>query len=718
MRILIVDNFDSFTNNVADFLRGLRNDIVVDIIRNDDFDFLNAPAFQTYDAIIISPGPGNPTNSKDLGISLDILKSDTRPILGICLGHQAMAAVAGGHTHLASEPMHGRQSEIHHAGLGLYAGLPSPLKVMRYHSWVVDPDLPDNYVADSWTDDGTVMGVHALDAPRWGVQFHPESIASECGRVILSNFLELVDTYQDQPGVNTSDQDKKKREIKILHWQSVGPALDPTHLVEAQELINNRRPLLLESSLVREGLSRFSIVEVPDDSDRSITYNVQSGMLTTRDGQDLATCDQKSIFDALDDAQCDVIFPDGPPPFNFHGGLVGWLGYELKAELLDVSSDKSKTADAAFRFVNRYFVVDHKNDVTYAAVCISPSDAGLSLEVCITKMQRIFGDASLSGGQPENIKLPDTQSILDFKMRHDPDAYLDLIKACQHEIQLGESYELCLTNTITAKIDLDSWGVYKLLRKRNPAPYSAFLNIDDTEVVACSPERFLTVDGQGIAQSKPIKGTAKRSQNLAKDKALANALEQSEKERAENVMIVDLVRHDFASFSIPGSIDVTKLCDIESFKTVHQLVSTVQGRLRPGLNCVDAIRATFPGGSMTGAPKKRSVEILKELENGPRGIYSGAMGWIGYDGQTDLSIVIRTVVKQGREVTVGCGGAITHLSNPDDELAEIMLKSRSLLGTLSEYATGSAENYNFSQPHNSLSSRKHETLVSEGDIHD
>lgn len=692
MKILIVDNFDSFTNNIADFLRGLRNNITVDVMRNDSFDQLGSKQFQSYDAIVISPGPGNPAEPQDLGISKQILAEETRPVLGVCLGHQAMVLAAGGSTQLAPEPMHGRISQIAHNGQGVFANLPDPLPVMRYHSWAVSPDMPDGFVVDAWTEDGIVMGIRAVDAPRWGVQFHPESIGTDCGRKLLDNFLTLVDAHM-QPATAAPVQ-TPRQEARALYWRKIGPALDPTSLVEVQGLVAGRRPLLLDSSLIREGLSRFTVVEVPDAEDRSITYCVQSGTLKLYEGARLVSAEQKSIFDALNESQSEVTFPAGAPPFDFHGGLVGWLGYELKSELMGVTSWKSPTADAAFRFVNRFFVIDHEKDVTYAGVCLAQSQQADDVDDILAQMRSLAAVATVSS-TPERTA-PTVQDTLDFTPRHQPDAYLELIRECQRQIRLGESYELCLTNTITGQVPLDAWGFYKLLRERNPAPYGAFLQIGDTEVMASSPERFLTVDAQGQMESKPIKGTTRRGATPAEDKALSEALESSEKERAENIMIVDLVRHDFANVSIPGSIEVSKLCGIESFKAVHQMVSSVRGRLRPGLTAVDAISATFPGGSMTGAPKKRSVEILDRLEQGPRGIYSGAIGWIGYGGQADLSIVIRTVVKQGDQVTIGCGGAITHLSDPQAEHDEIILKSQALLRAISEYVTGDPERYTLS----------------------
>jgi para-aminobenzoate synthetase len=693
LKLLIIDNFDSFTNNIADFLRGLRNEITVDVVRNDDFAFLASARFLSYDAIVISPGPGNPRVQADLGISRDILATETRPVLGVCLGHQAMALAAGGQTELAPQPMHGRISRISHTGCGLFRGLPASLPVMRYHSWVVNRDLPETMIADAWTDDGIVMGIRCTDAPRWGVQFHPESIGTDAGRRILDNFLSLAEAHGKGSVARATDM-PRTRPARALYWRRVGPALDPAGLVEAQGLVHNRRPMVLESSLVREGLSRFSIVEVPDSVDRSISYCVRTGMLSTFWGDRLVSREQKSIFTELEEHQSEVSFPDGTPPFAFHGGLVGWLGYELKSELLGVTSWPSRTADAAFRVVTRFLVVDHESDATFAAVCLPQEVPEAEAADVLSHLRGIAAAAA----EPKADRRPHAllDQTLEFTMRHSPEDYLELIRACQREIEVGESYELCLTNTITAKLPLDSWSFFKLLRERNPSPYGAFLSIGDTEVIASSPERFLTVDGTGLMESKPIKGTTRRGTCHRTDRTLAEELQNSEKERAENIMIVDLVRHDFAHVAIPGSVDVAKLCGIESFQFVHQLVSTIRGRLRPGLTCIDAIRATFPGGSMTGAPKKRSVEILDRLELGPRGIYSGALGWIGFDGQADLSIVIRTVVKQGDEVTIGCGGAITYLADPQAELDEIMLKSQSLLRTLSEHLNGDPTRFRLS----------------------
>jgi aminodeoxychorismate synthase component I len=272
--------------------------------------------------------------------------------------------------------------------------------------------------------------------------------------------------------------------------------------------------------------------------------------------------------------------------------------------------------------------------------------------------------------------------IISSKLRHAPDKYLELIDKCKQHIASGDVYQLCLTNQIHIEHDADPLKTFLTLRQQNPAPYGCYVKVGNREIVSSSPEQFLKVTAEGKISSKPIKGTRPRSQVPVEDELLAKELRENQKEQAENLMIVDLMRNDFGRICEPGSVTVEKLFDVESYATVHQLVSTVTGTLEQGQNAVTALEACFPAGSMTGAPKIRAMEILEDLEAGSRGVYSGAIGYLGFDGSADLGMTIRTLVFEGNVASLGVGGGITIDSNPEQELQETMLKAEALLRTL------------------------------------
>jgi para-aminobenzoate synthetase len=276
--------------------------------------------------------------------------------------------------------------------------------------------------------------------------------------------------------------------------------------------------------------------------------------------------------------------------------------------------------------------------------------------------------------------LPDKLTLqTPIRLRHEKADYLDLIAQCQEALIQGESYEICLTNMAEATTSAAPWTAWRMLRRSNPAPYGAYLQLGDIAILSCSPERFLSVSRDRTIESRPIKGTRSRSGDAALDEQLMNELADSEKERAENLMIVDLVRNDLGKIAQSGSVTVSGLFDIESYQTVHQMVSTVSARIQDGISASQCVRAAFPGGSMTGAPKKRTLEIIDRLEAGPRGIYSGVLGYFSLCGAVDLSIIIRTLVMSGGRLSFGVGGAITALSDPTEEFEETRVKARAFL---------------------------------------
>jgi para-aminobenzoate synthetase len=261
--------------------------------------------------------------------------------------------------------------------------------------------------------------------------------------------------------------------------------------------------------------------------------------------------------------------------------------------------------------------------------------------------------------------------------------YLADIADCRAKLHAGESYELCLTNTARVPARADGFTVYRRLRRVNPAPYGAYLRFPDLQVACSSPERFLRVDRDGLVETKPIKGTSRRGTTPAEDARLKAELLASGKNFAENLMILDLLRNDLGRVCQVGSVTVPAMMVAETYATVHQLVSAVHGRLRPERSVLDCVRACFPGGSMTGAPKLRSMEIL---EASARGIYSGSIGVLGVTGTADLNIVIRTAVLVGDEWQIGAGGAIVLDSDPAQEYAEMLLKASATVRAVADFA--------------------------------
>jgi len=257
-----------------------------------------------------------------------------------------------------------------------------------------------------------------------------------------------------------------------------------------------------------------------------------------------------------------------------------------------------------------------------------------------------------------------------------------MIERAQRHIEAGDVYQVCLTNEITIEGTRDPLAVFLRLRQSNPAPYSAFIKLAERSLVSSSPEQFIRVSNDGLVSSKPIKGTRPRGENAHQDAAIAEELQQDKKERAENLMIVDLMRNDIGKVSEVGSVSVPLLFDVETYATVHQLVSTVTGKLAQGESAWSAILAAFPGGSMTGAPKYRAMEIIEELEEGPRGLYSGCVGYLAADGSAELAMVIRSMVFEGESIKIGVGGGITIDSDPAAELQETKLKAQALLSAL------------------------------------
>lgn len=356
-------------------------------------------------------------------------------------------------------------------------------------------------------------------------------------------------------------------------------------------------------------------------------------------------------------------------PFDFVGGYVGYFGYELKKLCGFSSRYISEYPDSLWYFVEKYLVFDHKKQVLYLA-CLATNKQ--EADAWMSQMK----DALQKKQTKKKQHITVSPSVLQLELSKQQ--YFDAIDICKTFIKNGESYEVCLTNRLRGSVKKDPLELYRVLRKVNPAPYAAYFRDGDFTILCSSPERFLKIDQEGWVEAKPMKGTISRSTDPTEDHKLATQLRTSEKDRAENLMIVDLVRNDLGKVCEIGSVEVSKLMEIETYQTVHQMVSTIQGKLSSTVSPLACIKSCFPGGSMTGAPKKRTIEILDAIEKSSRGVYSGALGFLSVNGAIDLNIIIRTIVIQKEQATIGVGGAILYQSDPQKEYEEMLLKAQAL----------------------------------------
>ncbi len=350
-------------------------------------------------------------------------------------------------------------------------------------------------------------------------------------------------------------------------------------------------------------------------------------------------------------------------------GWWGWLGYEAGAAALGAPAAPSDSPPAAFLFAAVGVELD-RGARTASVVALPGREAQAEALAALLSEPQVVPISDPASGEPE------------WVWRHSREEYLGMVEACRAAITRGDAYQLCLTNRIDVELPAppDAVPVFTRLREAARVPTALLLRIDGWTLASVSPETFLDVTPQGRASSRPIKGTRRRDPDPAVDAALADELRASDKERAENLMIVDLVRNDLARVSRTGSVEVTGLFDVESYRTVHQLVSTIESDLVGAP--ATAVASLFPAGSMTGTPKRAAVQLLHALERGARGLYAGAAGRLSVDGGVELAVVIRSVVLHGCSAAIGTGGGITILSEPQQEWDETVLKARPLLAAL------------------------------------
>ena len=350
----------------------------------------------------------------------------------------------------------------------------------------------------------------------------------------------------------------------------------------------------------------------------------------------------------------------------FSGGAVGYFSYDFGVrQELGEPVENGTMPEIALGLYDWAIVVDHLQQGAWLVAQGRDPETGNSW---VPLLQQI--ESSLAEPLPEYNAGIEAQPVSNLTR----EAYATAFRRIQHYLREGDCYQVNFAQAFRVPFKGDPWRLYQTMRAQNPAPYGAYLQLPFGQVLSSSPEQFLGLwERQAI--TRPIKGTRPRSADPQLDNRLAQALRDSAKERAENLMIVDLLRNDLGRVCVPGTIQVPELFKVERYPTVHHLVSTVTGELRQGEDAVSLLQACFPGGSITGAPKHRAMEIIRELEQEPRGVYCGSIGWIGFDGNMGTNIAIRTLVLRDGTATYWAGGGIVADSEEEAEYQESLDKA-------------------------------------------
>jgi len=436
----------------------------------------------------------------------------------------------------------------------------------------------------------------------------------------------------------------------------------------------------LDSGLDPHKLGRYSFIGIEPFL---VLRSRGSEVTITQDGRDSSITG--SPFEVLGHFLEAYRLDSCPWPVPFTGGAVGYLGYDLChfiERLPQTAVDDLKLPECCFGFYDLILAFDNLGGRAYIISTGFPeleeARRKRRAKSRLDEMKARLARLPVIGGEPS---FSSSLEPVTLKGNFSHPEYVAAVEKAREYIIAGDIFEVNLSQRFEAELRIVPDELYLRLRKLNPAPFASYLGFDELKVVSASPERFLRLNGDRV-ETRPIKGTRPRGRTPEEDQALANQLKASLKDRAENIMIVDLERNDLGRVCRFGSVQVTELAILEVFPTVFHLTSTVMGRLREGKNGIDLLRAAFPGGSITGAPKVRAMEIIDELEPTRRSVYTGSIGYLGFNGNLDLNIAIRTFLVKGERAYFQVGGAVVYDSDPEAEYRETLDKGRALVDAL------------------------------------
>lgn len=471
--------------------------------------------------------------------------------------------------------------------------------------------------------------------------------------------------------------------MNSLWWRELPVAPDGAALFE--RIKDLPYSFFLDSGLLMPGLARYSFLGAAPFA--WLKARGRRVMLRENGKTRSFRADPLAVLRSLLQRHARPRTADAPVPFT--GGAVGYFSYDLGRRLEDIpclARDDLGWPDLEAGLYSAVIAVDHLAGRVYALSDGQPeTDPGRRRSRALAQLEELAGLFRGLGkdktGEETRFRVFPRAGNTVLERHFDRRSYCAAVEQVRDYIAAGDIYVVNISQRFSLPLSPDPWFLYCRLREINPAPCAAFLRFGRRQVVCASPERFLRVSG-GCVESRPIKGTRPRGRTPEEDMRNREELWNSEKDRAELVMVVDMVRSDLGRVCRPGSVKVPELYRLEEYATVFHLVSTIEGKLAQGRDLVDLLAASFPGGSVTGAPKVRAMEIIEELEPVRRGLYTGSIGYLGFDGEADLNMVIRTILCTGGKAYLQVGGGITIDSEPGMEYDETLDKARALVQAL------------------------------------
>ncbi|MCL6674404.1 chorismate-binding protein [Streptomyces panaciradicis] len=706
MRILLIDRHDAYPCNLFQLIAEVNGEEPV-VVRDDATEAVPdlAAYLAEFDNVVVSPGPWHPAGPGGAGLGAAALAGPVVPVLGVCPELPGGAPGERGGAAPVPRPRAGRLSRVRHDGRDLFQGLPQDFTAVRHPSPAVREPLPETLEATAWSEDGEPLGLRHRGRPLWAVQFRPDSALTEYGHRIMVNFRNLTAVRARRPRTKntavtpaaaaiptpapTVVRPRRAMPAFRLHSRRIAGAVD-TEAAFTRMYGASRRAFWLDGALAEEGLSRFSFLG--DDSGplaEFVRYDVDAGRCEIERAGRPTRKVTASVFDYLKRQLTSRRVDAAGLPFDFTAGYVGYFGYETKADCGSANRHSSELPDACWLFADRLIAVDHLKRFTYA-VCLAEDtpqaarEAEDWLEGALAQLSFVATDTGRPPRHAPAAPGPDLGAAEPWLVR-DRARYLADVEDCRRAVRAGTGHGIRLADTVRLPAPPDAYDFHRVLRRVDPAPYGAFLRFGDVDVAGSSPERFLRITRDGVAEARPVEGIAPRGDGPAEDAALRDAPAADAATRAGHLTTVDLLRNDLGRVCRTGSVRVTRLMATETYASVHQLVSTVEGRLKDGTDAVDCVRACFPGGSATGAPKQRATEVAEALETEARGVHSGALGYLGCGGGADLGIVERTAVFADGLLHLGAGSTIVLDSDPVAAYDEMLLKTAAPMRALREH---------------------------------